>query len=474
MYPRNNASPNQIAIGAVVQISDGAVQTSGCTVRILPFGGAEGDGAGTTAYSTDGVVLYTPTQGETNYTSFVLIAKKTGCIPASTTVVTTESAVAGRTSVGMLVGDAQSATDLKDFADAGYDPATHKVEETKVLTTLPNIPNNWLTAAGIATDAIAAAKIAADAVTKIQNGLATSAEVTGLNVNTRANVMVPVEIETPDASTQVFKIRLFLFDVLGNMEAPDSEPTIALVNAAGTDRSGRLSAASNPSTGVYSWDYTATAGDAEEQLNWTFTVVEGGLTRVYPAVSYVVEETAYRFSSSDRATLQAAATATALATAQADLDILTGSDGVTLATTQGNYAPAKAGDEMDLVDAPNATAVTAIQNGLATAANLALVKAVTDALTSAGATKLALSAGVIVAGTVDTGSFSATTTEFEADDITEATADHYIGRIVIFTSGALQYQATDITDYALSGSNGHFTVTTLTEAPGNNDTFIIV
>ena len=53
---------------AVVQISDGAVQTSGCTVRIKPIGVAEGDGGGTTAYSTDGVILYTPTQAETNYT----------------------------------------------------------------------------------------------------------------------------------------------------------------------------------------------------------------------------------------------------------------------------------------------------------------------------------------------------------------------------------------------------------------------
>jgi hypothetical protein len=48
------------------------------------------------AYSTDGVVLYTPTQAETNYTSFVLIAKKTGCIPADKTVVTSESIVSGR------------------------------------------------------------------------------------------------------------------------------------------------------------------------------------------------------------------------------------------------------------------------------------------------------------------------------------------------------------------------------------------
>lgn len=37
-----------------------------------------------------------------------------------------------------------------------------------------------------------------------------------------------------------------------------------------------------------------------------------------------------------------------------------------LAASQPDYAPAKAGDEMDLVNAPNATAVAAIQDGLAT------------------------------------------------------------------------------------------------------------
>ncbi|NIL96467.1 MAG: hypothetical protein GTO62_04815, partial [Planctomycetales bacterium] len=34
-----------------------------------------------------------------------------------------------------LVGVAQSATDLKDFADAGYDPATNKVEGVKLVDT---------------------------------------------------------------------------------------------------------------------------------------------------------------------------------------------------------------------------------------------------------------------------------------------------------------------------------------------------
>ena len=73
MYPRNAASPERISIGAVVQISDGAVQTSGVAVKVTPFGGSESSGAGTVAYTADGVVLYTPTQAETNFTSFVLV-----------------------------------------------------------------------------------------------------------------------------------------------------------------------------------------------------------------------------------------------------------------------------------------------------------------------------------------------------------------------------------------------------------------
>jgi hypothetical protein len=149
-------------------------------------------------------------------------------------------------------------------------------------------------------------------------------DVTALQINTRANLSLPVEIETPDAGTQVYKIRVHLFDETGAMEAPDSTPTIALTNAAGTDRSGRLSVASNPSTGVYAWDYTATAGDAEEQLVWVFTVVEGGATRTYAATSYVVEETAYRFTSSDRSTLQAAATQASVDAVQATADTIGG------------------------------------------------------------------------------------------------------------------------------------------------------
>ena len=102
------------------------------------------------------------------------------------------------------------------------------------------------------------------------------------------------------------------------------------------------------------------------------------------------------------------------------------------------------------------------------------IKAVSDSLTAAAATKLALSAGTMVTGTVSHDNTAASTTVFYSDDFTEATADHYNGRIVLFTSGVLIGQATSISDYALVSSEGKFTVVALTEAPADNVTFIIV
>lgn len=83
-----------------MQISDGAVQTSGATITVRGQGGAEGTGGGTTAYGASGIVYYTPTQAETNFTSFVVIASKTGCIPVAQTIVTTASATPGHVVVG--------------------------------------------------------------------------------------------------------------------------------------------------------------------------------------------------------------------------------------------------------------------------------------------------------------------------------------------------------------------------------------
>ncbi len=93
---------------------------------------------------------------------------------------------------------------------------------------------------------------------------------------------------------------------------------------------------------------------------------------------------------------------------------------------------------------------------------------------STAASNLAASAGVIYTGTTDNTAFTGTTTQFETSSITTAAASHWIGRVIIFTTGTLTGQATKITAYSLVTGRGHFTYDTLTSAPANGVGFVIV
>jgi hypothetical protein len=197
MYPRNAGSPDRISIGAVVQISDGAVQTAGVTVRVLPFGGSEADGAGTVAYSTDGVVVYTPTQAETNYTSFVLIAKKTGCIPADKTVVTSASATAGHagtdqskitnaTSTVNLSGTTiKTATDVETGTQNIQSRIPAALVGGRIDSYLGATANNVITHNTLASNAIGNSQLATSAINAIQSGLATDTQATAIETDTQ-------------------------------------------------------------------------------------------------------------------------------------------------------------------------------------------------------------------------------------------------------------------------------------------------
>ena len=91
---------------------------------------------------------------------------------------------------------------------------------------------------------------------------------------------------------------------------------------------------------------------------------------------------------------------------------------------------------------------------------------------TASATNLERSASVIRRGTSTNAGFTATSTTFDTD-LTEATTDHYKGRIVIFTSGALLDQASGITGYSLVSGRGRFVINSLTEAVPDATTFVI-
>lgn len=81
---------------------------------------------------------------------------------------------------------------------------------------------------------------------------------------------------------------------------------------------------------------------------------------------------------------------------------------------------------------------------------------------------------VIVLATVETGTTAASTTSFSVSDITEATADHYVGRTVLFRTGPLTNQATDITGYSLISGEGNFVVDLMTDTPLDGNLCVII
>ncbi|MGB2807998.1 MAG: hypothetical protein WBC22_09665 [Sedimentisphaerales bacterium] len=120
----------------------------------------------------------------------------------------------------------------------------------------------------------------------------------------------------------------------------------------------------------------------------------------------------------------------------------------------------------------NAITATSIQANAITndkVANDVQVDIVSISTSTDAADKLEASAETIVTAAASAGTLSATQM---TTTLTETTNDHYNGRIIIWTSGVLIGQATDITDY--DGATKLLTYTGVTEAPTAGDTFNII
>lgn len=183
-YPRNAATPPIVVVGVVVQISDGAVQTTGASVRVKTGTGAWGAGAGTLACdTTSGVWTYAPTQGETNDEAFHVAVYKSACIPAGVTVITSASATAGY--AGTDQSKITNATATVNLSNTTIKTATDVETDTadiqsrlpaalvggRIDANMQAAANDVITAAVIATGAIDADALASDAANEIADAL---------------------------------------------------------------------------------------------------------------------------------------------------------------------------------------------------------------------------------------------------------------------------------------------------------------
>jgi hypothetical protein len=180
---------------------------------------------------------------------------------------------------------------------------------------------------------------------------------------------------------------------------------------------------------------------------------DGDITKINLCANTTLVDTTT--TNTDMVGTDSAATASALATAQLDLDTLTGADGAIIASGTQTFditgsITGNVSGSIGSVTAEVTADMTKINGVSASAVNL-----------EQGA--FALQTGAAITGTLTT---TAMTT-----NLTETTDDHYNGRIITWTSGVLDKQATDITDYV--GSTKSLIFTAVTEAPSNTDTFVI-
>jgi hypothetical protein len=467
MYPRNNATPPRLAIGQVVQISDGAVQSSGVTITVRVEGGSEATGGGTTAYGADGTVYYTPTQAETNHTAFVVIANKASCFSASITVVTTATAVSGTVDVGAVSGDVTAADNLElDYDGTGYAKANSTI--------------------GTATD--------------VTNGVTASTvtDKTGYSISgTKTTLDDLNDVSTAEVNTQV---DLGLSDIgLDHLVAASVTGTDI------TDNSIIARMVSKSATADWdSFDNTTDALEAIRDRGDSAWVTGGGGSAPTEAEIYT-----YFTSSSRQDTFKADVSALATAASIAALnDFNPATDTVanvtTVATTTTNsdmrgtdnafLAASAPTNFSDLAITASTGRVTVGTNadktgysisgsittldGLNDPTAAAIADAVLDESLAAHNTGGTLGKAIrqvkegVVSAESTVNDASATTTSF-VTALTSAVDDFYNDKILVFIGGALTGQARIISDYNGTTKAITFDEAT-TSAPANGDGFIIL
>lgn len=123
------------------------------------------------------------------------------------------------------------------------------------------------------------------------SGGASQVDVTTLLQASRCIVIFPAEVERPAAGSVNYVCEVYIYDAEGNMEAPDSAPTIEVKNVAGTVRVASTTM-TLVSTGVYRYTHAIANTDALEVRVIVVSVIEGGATRTYGITYEIVQEVA--------------------------------------------------------------------------------------------------------------------------------------------------------------------------------------
>ncbi len=296
------------------------------------------------------------------------------------------------------------------------------------------------------------------------------AAIQGVSNVTRLSVALPKYLDRPVAGDKAVKVEFALKDTDGNMEDPDgNQLAVTVYNSAGTSRdtllykenaltnaldagSGTFSAykqLERSAAGLYSC-FVKIASDATEEELFVKVGWEEDATALYEYRATQVLDVA-----NDLGVLLTRCSESRLA----ELDPANlPADVAANLTAIGNLNDLAAGAQMDLVNAPNATAVTAIQSGLSThdtaavqtAANAALVALHLDHLLAVDydpASKPGVATALLNEIVEDDGGVS----RFSANTLEQAPSAGTNPNVLINTTAATVASQTEIT--LTAGSN---------------------
>lgn len=176
---------SQVIGSAMVSATDGSAFTGSVTVYVTGNGGAQAVGSvgsGACTHEGNGFHTYAPAQAETNYDHIGFTFIGTGAVPSTVQVFPTfpqtgdsfariGAPTGASISADLVTIDAVVDSILVDTAEIGAAGAgltnIGTIATVTNLTNMPTIPANWITAAGIAADAIGSSELATTAVDEI-------------------------------------------------------------------------------------------------------------------------------------------------------------------------------------------------------------------------------------------------------------------------------------------------------------------
>ena len=432
------------SIGAeMITAADGTAFTGTVTVLITIDNGTQSASGGTApAHEGNGYHSYTPTQAETNGDHIAFTFTGSGAVPATVQVFTSFPQTVDN---NVLAAGATGFAAIDTVVDAILVDTGTTIPAS--ITALNDVAATDIVSAGAITTSSGAVSTVTTVGTTTTNtdmrgtdSAATAANLATVDTNVDSILVDTAEIGTAGAGLTNINLPNQTMDITGNLSGSVGSVTGGATSAAQTTAQNDLDIITGAS-GVNLLTATQASIDAIEadtnelQTDWA----NGGRLDL---LLDAIPTTAMR--GTDSAALASVCTETRLAELDAanlpaDLDAVLVDTGTTIPALIGTPA---ADVSADIAAVKVDTAATLVD---------------TVILTSV------FKVGAAVAGTLSTTQMST--------NLTEATDDHYNGRLITWTSGVLLEQQTDITDY--TGATKVLTFTATTDAPSSTDTFVI-